>query len=79
MHKSTRAQLKSVETSRPDETTFRGVAFGLSEGIVDGTIRDLMIAIDIVGGYRIDFTPTRNGYAGVDQALHASHARSIFE
>jgi hypothetical protein len=56
------SHLKSVETSGPDETAFRSIAFRFSERIVDGTIRDLVIAIDIVGRYRIDFTTTRDCY-----------------
>jgi hypothetical protein len=49
MHKSTWSQLKSVETSRPNKTAVRRNAFGLSERIVDCAIRNLVIAIDILG------------------------------
>jgi hypothetical protein len=49
MHKSSWPQLKSVEASGPDETAFRRNAFGLSERIVDCAIRNLVIAIDILG------------------------------
>jgi hypothetical protein len=49
MDKSRRAHLKRVETSGPDETAFGRIAFRFTESVVDGTIRKLVISIDVLG------------------------------
>ena len=79
MHKSTRAHLERVETGGPDESASSGIALCFRECIVDGAIRNLVIALDVLSRYCVDFTAGRDSDSGVYEALHASHTRSIFE
>jgi hypothetical protein len=79
MHKPIHTHLESVETSGPDKTAGGSIAFRFSERVVDRTIRDFVIPLDVLGRYGIDLTAGRNSDSGGDESLHLSDAGSICE
>src|ERR1043165_4256861 len=79
MHEALRSHLKSIETGRPDEATFSSIAFRFSERIVDGSIGNNVIAIDVFRRDNVDFTASCDVDSRIHKTLHTSHTGSIGE
>src|SRR6185295_5919590 len=60
MNKAAWSQLKSIETSGPDETAFGCIALRFSQCIFNGAVSDLVIAIDVVWRNGFNFPTCRD-------------------